>query len=71
MGARAIRASRAFDGRWVKTIVLRRPKRRASGTAARNESADSRFVPKNNTDRIVSENDQVFFLFGFVSCTTC
>lgn len=33
--------SRTFEGRCVKTMVLSRPKRRASGTAARNESAVS------------------------------
>ncbi len=36
VGAKATRASRTFDGKWVKTMVLSRPKRRASGTAARN-----------------------------------
>src|SRR5258706_235573 len=49
------RASKTFDGRWVKTIVLSSPKRRASGTAARNESAERRFAPKNRAERVVSE----------------
>ena len=54
VGAKATRASRIFDGRWVNTIVLSRPKRRASGAAARNESAERRFAPKNRAESVVS-----------------
>src|SRR5207247_688761 len=54
-GAKATKASRIFEGRWVNTIVLSSPKRRASGTAARNESAERRLAPKNSAESVVSE----------------
>ena len=38
--------SSTLDGRWVNTIVFRRPNRFASGTAASAERPESSVVPK-------------------------
>jgi hypothetical protein len=41
-----------LDGRWLNTMVLSKPILRATGTAARNESAESRFVPKKTAPSV-------------------
>ena len=43
------RMSSTFDGRWVKTIVLTRPKRAASGAAASADSPASRLAAASRT----------------------
>ncbi len=48
LGMKGTSSSSTFDGRCVKTIVWSRPKRSATRDAARNESADSRLVPKKS-----------------------
>ena len=50
-GANGISASRTFDGRCVKTIVLRSPNRPASRTATWNDSACSMPTTKNDDAR--------------------
>ena len=46
VGANAVRIRKRFDGRCVNTIVFTSPNRRASGTAAKYETAEHRLVTK-------------------------
>src|SRR5207244_12887109 len=47
--------SSTLDGRWVKTIVFTRPKRRANGTAARYEPAEHTPVQKKMVPAVATE----------------
>ena len=47
-----------FDGKWVNTIVLSKPKRAASQPAARSDNPDNKFTAKNSTASCVGSRPQ-------------
>jgi hypothetical protein len=56
VGAKGTSIKQTFEGRWVKTIVLTRPIRRASRTATGYEKAERRPDQKNKEPAAVSDN---------------
>ena len=55
LGAKPIAASRRLAGKWVKTIVERRPKRSARAVAARNEAVWRTPMAKKTSPRTPTE----------------
>jgi len=53
LGMSGTKISITLDGRWVKTMVFRRPMRRARGGAARKESALPILTPKKIAPKAV------------------